>query len=52
MLYLRAIAISRSQRWNFTTSLLTQLEGGDAEDAIEAQRRDRAGIHARGLEHG
>src|SRR5262249_53331005 len=28
----------------------SQFEGGDAEPPLEPQRRDRAGIHARGLE--
>src|SRR5947208_7228869 len=30
---------------------LSQLEGGDAEYPLQPQRRDRAGIHARSLEH-
>ena len=30
---------------------LSELEGGDAEHPLQAQRWDRAGIHARSLEH-
>ena len=30
---------------------LSQLEGGDAEHPLQAQRWDRAGIHARSLEY-
>src|SRR5216683_2674362 len=31
--------------------LLPQLKAGDAEYPLQPQRRDRAGIHARSLEH-
>jgi hypothetical protein len=34
-----------------SANALAQLEGGDAEDPLQPQRWDRAGVHARRLEH-